>query len=146
MDEMVVESSRSGYIALMLLLPAVAVVNAYVHGSQLQAFLKRTPAFDTYQNIVDFEKVVARQMYAALVQIALLVAPGLVFLVGFLRDALSPGDIVYVLLPSIVILGVGVAFKHIEIGVKSIPVNDPGLQERHEHIVEVWNTKPFPDW
>jgi hypothetical protein len=92
MDEMVVESSRSGYIALMLLLPAVAVVNAYVHGSQLQAFLKRTPAFDTYQNIVDFEKVVARQMYAALVQIALLVAPGLVFL-AVDRDSRSRGCI-----------------------------------------------------
>jgi hypothetical protein len=146
MDEMMQEASRSGYITLMLLLPAVAVLNAVVHGSQLKAFCERTPAFATYQDIAEFEKVVARQMYAALVQIGLLVAPGVVFVVGLVRGVLAPGEILYVILPSFVILALGVGFKKIENEVRSIPVSDPILEERRDHIVRVWNTKPFPDW
>ena len=146
MDEMVLEASRTGYIALILLLPAVAVLNALIHGSQLKAFLERTPAFATYQNIVEFEGVVTRQMYAALFQIALLVAPGVVFVVGLIRGVLSVDDILYVVLPSFVILGLGLAFKKVENKVRSIPVSDPILEERRDHIVRVWNTKPFPDW
>jgi len=135
-----------GYVALILLLPAVAVINAIIHGAQLKGFLERTPAFTTYQDIVEFEKVVARQMYAALVQIALLVAPWVVFIVGIVRKIITPSDIVYVVLPSFVILGLGVAFKKLENKVRSIPVSDPILEERREHIVRVWLTKPFPDW
>jgi len=135
-----------GYIALILLLPAVAVLNALIHGSQLKAFLEQTPAFATYQDIVEFEKVVARQMYAALVQIALLVAPGVVFVVGLVRKVLSVEDILYVVLPSFVILGLGIAFKKVENKVRSIPVSDPILEERRDHIVKVWMSKPFPDW
>ena len=140
------EASRNGYISVMLLLPAIAAVNAVVHGSQLKAFLQRTPAFDTYQNIVEFEKVVARQMYAALVQIALLVAPGIVFVVGLVRGVLAIGDLIYVVLPSFGILALGLAFKTIEHQVSSIPVPAPILADRRDHIVKVWNTKPFPDW
>lgn len=146
MDEMIREASRTGYIALILLLPAVAVLNALIHGSQLKAFLERTPAFATYQDIVEFEKVVARQMYAALVQIALLVAPGIVLVVGIVRGVLSIEDILYVVLPSFVILALGLAFKQVENKVRSIPVSDPILEERRDHIVMVWNAKPFPDW
>jgi hypothetical protein len=146
MDEIILESSRTGYIALILLLPAVAVLNALIHGSQLKAFLEQTPAFATYQDIVEFEKVVARQMYAALVQIALLLAPAVVFVVGLVRGVLAPGDILYVVLPSFVIVALGVAFKKIENKVRSIPVSDAILEERRDHIVKVWMTKPFPDW
>jgi len=89
---------------------------------------------------------VSRQMYAALVQIALLVAPGVVFVVGLVRGVLSVDDILYVVLPSFVILALGAAFKKLENRVRSIPVSDPILEERREHIVRVWNTKPFPDW
>ena len=140
------EASRSGYIALILLCPAIAVLNAVLHGSQLKAFLERTRAFDTYQDIAEFEKVVARQMYAALVQIALLVTPGVVFVVGLVRGVLAVEDFLYVLLPSFVILGIGVAFKTLEKNVREIPVSDPILAERRAHIVKVWMTKPFPDW
>jgi len=146
MDELILQASRNGYIALILLLPAVAVLNAIIHGSQLKQFLERTPAFATYQDIVEFEKVVARQMYAALVQIGLLVAPGVVLVVGILRGVLSVGDILYVVLPSFVILALGVAFKQVENKVRAIPVSDPILEERRDHIVKVWMTRPFPDW
>ena len=146
MDEIVRQASRNGYIIWMLILPAVAALNAFVHGGQLKAFLQRTPAIDSSRHIVDLEKVVARQMYAALVQIALLVAPGVVFIVGLVRGVLSVGDVLFVVLPSVGILALGLAFRTVENRVKSIPVNDPVLAERRDHIIKVWNTKPFPDW
>jgi len=146
MDEMILEASRQGYIAVLLLLPAIAVLNAIIHGSQLRTFLERTQAFATYQDIVEFEKIVARQMYAALVQIALLVAPGVVFVVGLVRGVLAVDDILYVVLPSFAILALGLAFKKVENKVRSIPVSEPILEERRDHIVRVWMTKPFPDW
>jgi len=140
------QASWVGYIALILLLPVVATLNAIIHGSLLKQFLERTPAFATYQDIVEFEKIVARQMYAALVQIALLVAPGVVFVVGLVRSVLTVNDILFVVLPSFWILAIGVAFKQVENRVRSIPVSDPILEERRYHIVKVWLTKPIPDW
>ena len=140
------DGSRTWYIVLMLMLPAAAVINSLVHGSQLKAFLERTNAITTYQDIVEFEKVVARQMYAALLQIALLVAPGVVFVVGLLRGVLSVDDVLYIVLPSFAILALGVAFKRIENRAKALPVDDPVLADRHAHIIRVWNSKPFPDW
>jgi hypothetical protein len=142
----ITESSRGVYFGLMLALPAIAVVNALVHGSQLRAFLQRTPAFATYQDIVDFEKVVARQMYAALLQIGLLVSPGIVFVVGLVRGALDINDFLFVLLPALAIGALGAAFKVLENTVRAIPTDDPILEERRDHIVRVWNSKPFPDW
>ena len=130
----------------MLVLPAIAAVNALIHGSQLHAFLRRTPAFTTYQNIVEFENVVARQMYAALLQIGLLVSPGIVCVIGLIRGVLGINDVLYVMLPAVVILALGVAFKSLEHRVRSIPADDPILQERRDQIIRVWNTKPFPDW
>jgi uncharacterized membrane protein YciS (DUF1049 family) len=129
-----------------MLLPAVAVLNAVIHGSQLKAFLERISVFATYQDIVEFEKVVARQMYAALVQIALLVGPGVIFVIGLIRGVLLIEDIFFVVLPSFVIIALGAALKKVENKVRSIPVSDPLLEERRDHIVMVWNTKPFPDW
>jgi hypothetical protein len=142
----ITESSRGLYIGLMLVLPTIAAVNALVHGSQLRAFLQRTPAFTTYQDIVEFEKVVARQMYAALLQIGLLASPAIVLVFGLVRKILAADDILFVILPALAIAALGMAFKHLENKVRAIPAEDPILEERRQHIVRVWNSKPFPDW
>lgn len=142
----IIEGSRGLFVALMLALPAIAAVNALVHGSQLRAFLQRTPAFTTYQDIIEFEKVVARQMYAALLQIGLLASPAIVLVIGLVRKVLAANDILFVLLPALAIAALGMAFKHLEHKVRTIPAEDPILEERRQHIVQVWNTKPFPDW
>ena len=141
-----VAEPRTVFIAMMLLLPAAAVVNAIVLGLQLNPFLKRTPTIATYQNIVDFEKIVARQMYAALLQIVLLVAPGILFVIGLVRLVLAVDDFICVMLPALAIIALGAAFKMLENRARSIPVDDPVLEERRNYIVEVWNSKALPDW
>jgi hypothetical protein len=130
----------------MVLLPTAGVVNAVIHGRLLGQFVRETPAFRTYQDIVNFEVMVARQMYAALMQILLLVLPGLLFAVGLLRKILGPADFVYILAPSVVIFVLGKIFKNLEARAQSIPAEDPVLEERRQHIIETWIKKPFPDW
>lgn len=142
----IADDSRGLLLALMLVLPAIACINSCIHSAQLKAFLERTPAFATYQNIVDFEQVVSRQMYAALLQIGLLVSPGVIFVIGLIQGALTVEDVIYVMLPSMVVLALGLVFKQLENRVKSIPVSDPILSERRDHLVKVWNSKPLPDW
>jgi hypothetical protein len=137
---------RTVLIGAMILLPAAGVVNAIVHGRLLRQFVRDTPAFRTYQDIVDFEHMVARQMYAALMQILLLALPGLLFAVGLLRKILGPVDFIYILVPSMVIFMMGKIFKGLEVRAQSIPAEDPVLEERRQHIVETWIKKPFPDW
>jgi len=137
---------RIACIASMLLPPACAVVNAMVHGARLHTFLKRTPTIATYQNIIEFERVVKRQMYAALLQIVLLVAPGIIFVVGLVRKVIAVDDVLYIVLPSLVIMAIGMAFKTLENRARSLPVHDPILEERRDHIVKVWNSKALPDW
>jgi hypothetical protein len=137
---------RTPYIATLLLLPAVAVVNSFLHRRQLASFLRQTPAIATYQDIVAFEKTVARQMYAALLQIALLVAPWIVFGYGFVQDVLTVDDLGLVIAPSFVVLALGLNYKRLENRARSIRAEDPTLGDRRDHIVEVWMRKPFPDW
>lgn len=137
---------RTPYIVSLLLPPALAIANSFIHKRQLVSFLRHTPAIMTYQEIVAFEKTVARQMYAALLQIALLVAPWIVFGYGYLQDVLTVDDLGLVVAPSFVVLALGLNFKRLENRARSIRAEDPMLAERRDHIVEVWMRKPFPDW
>jgi len=137
---------RTVLIGTMVLLPVAALVNAYIHGKLLRQFVHSTPAFQTYQDIVEFERMVARQMYAALMQILLLAIPGLLFVVGLIRKVLVPGDLVYILLPMGTVIVMGVALKGVEKRAQTIPTDDPMLEERRNHIVETWIKKPLPDW
>jgi hypothetical protein len=137
---------RTVLLLAIVLLPAGGVVNAVIHGRLLAEFVRATPAIRTYQDIVDFERVVARQMYAALMQILLLAIPGVLFAFGLFRKILGPGDFLYILAPSGVILVLGIAFKGLEKRAQAIPCEDPVLEERRQHIITTWIKKPFPDW
>jgi len=137
---------RTVLIGVIVLLPAAGVVNALIHGRLLSQFVRDTPAFRTYQDIVNFERVVARQMYAALMQILLLSVPGLLFVFGLFRKILGPEDLLLIVVPSGIVLVLGIAFKGIEKRAQAIPAEDPILEERRQHIIATWIKKPCPDW
>ena len=130
----------------MLGLPALAVVNAFWFGSELKNFLSSTPRLESSRDLERFKTVVAHQMYAALVQIALLAAPPIVFFVGIFRDILSPSDLLYIIGPSAVILIVAAGYRGQEKRAKSIPTTDPELERQRDAIIHTWLRKPLPDW
>jgi len=137
---------RSTYLMLMLLLPLAAILNAWWFGSELQRFANQVRSFSSTNEIERFKGVVARQMYAALVQIVLLIVPPILFFVGLARGALTPGDVVFIIVPSAVVILVAALYKQTEKQVKSIPAQDDELQRQRDKIIHTWLKKPLPDW
>jgi hypothetical protein len=137
---------RSTYILLMLLLPAAGAFNAFFFGSELKRFAEEVRTIASTSDIERFKAVVARQMYAALAQIVILAAPTVVFFVGIVRKVLGPGDILFIIIPSAIILLIAQHYKKIESAARELPVTDDMLRQQRDEIVNTWLKKPFPDW
>jgi len=130
----------------MLLLPAVGALNAFFFGSELKRFAAEVRTISSTADIERFKAVVARQMYAALAQIVILATPTIVFFVGIVRKVLGPADILFIIIPSAVILLLAQHYKKIEVAVRELPVTDDMLRQQRDTIVDTWLKKPFPDW
>ena len=137
---------RSTYILLMLGLPALAILNAVWWGSELQSFTKKVTSFEATAHIEQFKTVVAHQMYAALVQIVLLATPPIVFFVGLARHVLTPTDVLFIILPSALVIVVAAIYKRVETQARSIPAADDELRRQRDAIITTWVKKPLPDW
>jgi hypothetical protein len=140
------EAMRSTYILLMLGLPALAILNAVWWGSELQSFTKKVRSFESTAHIEQFKTVVAHQMYAALVQIVLLATPPIVFFVGLARRVLTPTDVLFIILPSALVIVVAAVYKKVETQARSIPASDDELRRQRDAIISTWIKKPFPNW
>lgn len=136
---------RSTYLMLMLLLPAIAAVNALYFGAELRRFAMEVPRLESSHHLERFKQVVARQMYAALVQIVLLGLPAVVFVVGIARGALTAGDILFVVIPAAVIILIAQVNRRDEARVRELPA-EPTLTAQRDRIVRTWVRKPLPDW
>ena len=137
---------RSTFTFLMLLFPAVALINTWWFGRELKAFVEATPSIASTADIERMKSVVARQMVAALVQIPLLAASPVLYVVGLMRHALQPGDVVFIIVPSAAVLAVSLASKRVEAAARELPAPDEELRRQRDAIVRTWLKKPFPDW
>ncbi|MCP4895392.1 MAG: hypothetical protein GY906_00325 [bacterium] len=137
---------RSTFLLLLIIFPAVAAVNAVVLGARLQRFLREVKRLESTADIERYKKAVAEQMYAALVQIALLAAPVLLFLYGIVKGILTGSDVLFIIVPSVVILLLGLAYKPVESAARQIPTADEELSSQRDEITKTWTGKAFPDW
>ena len=137
---------RSTYLFLMLLFPALALLNSWWFARELKRFLAATPAVSSTADLERMKKVVGRQMYAALAQILLLAAAPVVFVVGLLRRQLHPSDVLFIILPSAVVLLLSLSVKRIEAAVRGLDAADDELRRQRDAIVRTWLKKPLPDW
>jgi hypothetical protein len=140
------ENSRSTFVTLLLVLPAIGAMLAVFFGTELQRFLRAVPALNSTADIERLKLVVARQMYAALAQIVILGLPIIIFFAGMKMGYLSPADLVFVIVPSAVILLIAQAYKKVEAAVRTMPAADEQLRRERDRIVHIWLKKPFPDW
>jgi hypothetical protein len=124
----------------------MAVVNSVVQGNNLKEFLDRTPEFASMLDIENFKRVAGQQMRAALVQAALLLVPPGCFFWGLMTDSLSPGDFVWILLPSVIVILVARSFRKLELKAWSLPADSDDLAAERDRIVRTWKTKALPDW
>ena len=137
---------RSTFTLLMLLFPALAIVNAWWFGRELNTFLDATPAIASTADIERLKAVVKRQMFAALVQIPLLAAGPAIYFLGLLRQVLRPADVVFVIVPSAAVLALSLATRRVEAATRSRHTPDDELRRQRDAIVDTWLKKPFPDW
>ena len=124
----------------------MAVVNSVVQGNNLKEFLDRTPEFASMLDIGNFKRVAGQQMRAALVQAALLLVPPGCFFWGLMAGSLSPGDFVWILLPSVIVILVARSFRKLELKAWSLPADSDDLAAERDRIVRTWKTKALPDW
>ena len=137
---------RSLFIAIVLILPAAAAVNSVVHGVLLRKYVRRTRYLRTEQDIVRLQKVVAQQMYAAVVQVGLLILPLVLYLVGVFTGNLYPTDLPLIIVPAGLILVLSYFFKKVEIETRKIPALNPRIEKRRDEIAATWKKKALPDW
>jgi len=137
---------RTLLMTVMLVSPALAVINSVVQGRRLKEFLDRTPEFASALDIENFKMVAGQQMRAALVQAALLLVPPGCFFWGLMVGSLSPGDFVWILLPSVIVILVARSFRKLELQSWSLPASDGRLATERDRIVRIWKTKALPDW
>jgi hypothetical protein len=136
---------RELYLGLMIGMPAIGIINSLIFGSQLRNYIASSPRIDAWQDLERFKRIVSAQMYAALAQIGFLIVPYPAFGIGLFTGDLRVADIVYILIPSAILVVVGVIFKQIEAQAKSLPVAEE-FREEYQHVIDVWMKKPFPKW
>jgi hypothetical protein len=122
------------------------IANAIYFGLQLKRYAERTHVLDSALAMLRFKKIVANQMYAALAQIALLIAPPALFFLGVFLDVLNASDIFWVIGPAIVVIVVAMVFRSWEQMAKSIPASDPEIEEQRNAVIRTWMRKPLPNW
>lgn len=137
---------RAFFIVIVLLLPAAAIANSLIHGMMLMKYTKQTPYLRTGRDILQFKGVVARQMYAAMIQMVLLILPLVLFLVGLLAGALTPSDIPLVIVPAGLIVVLSYFFKKAEIAARNIPTLNPEIEKQRDEIAMTWKKRALPDW
>lgn len=139
--------TRTTILAIMLACPTIGLIFSLYFGSQLKRFLTSTPEIKSAQDMEQFKQLVKGQMYAALAQIVILSIPILVFVYGFWIKELKPNtDILYMLAPSLVVLGAGMAMKSVEHKVQNVPTKTEDLTKERDRIVDIWLHQPFPNW
>ncbi len=138
---------RSILLAAMTVLPLLAILNLARSTTSLRAFQRQVPALRSTHDVERFKELAAQQMYAALLQIGLLGLPVVILLVGVAGKILLPADaLLFLLVPSLVILVVASRLRGLERAVKSTPAADDELARQRDAVVTTWMKKAVPDW
>lgn len=137
---------RETLITTILASQGLALVNAAWQGRDLKVFLAGTPRLDSTNDLERYKAVAARQMYAALVQGALLLVAPACFVWGVVTQHLSGADFVWILLPSVMVLLVARSYRGLEQAMWTLPAADGELEAARDAVVRTWRTRPIPDW
>jgi hypothetical protein len=133
-------------ISAMLGTQALALVNAAWQGRDLRRFLDATPRLDSTSDLERFKGLAARQMWAALVQGALLLVAPACFVFGVFDKHLTGADFVWILLPSLIVILTARSYRSLELRAWTLESADSELEAARDAVVRTWRTRPLPDW
>jgi hypothetical protein len=135
--------SLMGWIVVLF---SVSFLNFLAGIAGVKGFLSRNPSIDSRQNLQDFQQMVQRQMYQALLQIGLIGTASILGIYGIITGRLSFGEFLVFLLLNGVNIVIGKIGKGIEGRARSLPVKEEGLASRYEAVCETWVKKPLPNF
>lgn len=139
--------SRNVFITLMLVLPAIDLVILAVGALTLKGFKSRHPKISTQAHLADFKSMVKLHKYLALASIPILWAPSALFLLGLFMDQLEIfWDLLYSIVPSLVIIGAAKLLNGLQSSVEELPVENDTLKQERDRVVGVWHNQALPDW
>ncbi|MCC6488845.1 MAG: hypothetical protein IT364_15205 [Candidatus Hydrogenedentes bacterium] len=138
-------SIRELLLSIIVGMPVLGIVNSLWFGSSLVRYLRQQPRIASFHDMEQFKRIVAAQMYGALAQILVLVLPGIAFAAGFVLKVLGRVDLLFVLVPSAVVVLVGVYYKRIERSAQTLDVSEE-FREEYARVIYTWLHKPFPTW
>lgn len=123
----------------------LAMIAAIALGVDLVRFLSRVPMLRSEDDLNDFRRVVARQMYGALLMLAMAFAAGAVIVAGTIAGATHPIEWVFLGVVGMLFGAVGIWNKSVERKAKVIAAEGEYARQR-DAIVEVWMRRPLPTW
>ncbi|MCD4707213.1 MAG: hypothetical protein K8S62_05685 [Candidatus Sabulitectum sp.] len=138
--------SHSLIITLLIAFPSASLISGIIYISNLKRFVDTTPRIETNQDLELFKNVVRHQMYAALLQIVLLGTPIIIFTYGTISGILEFGDVLYVVIPNLIVIIVSRILRKTEKKAQSISASTPQLVSAVSSIVYSWENKALPDW
>ena len=133
-------------LALIVTCFAAALLNALWFGLELRRFAVQTRILASTADLEEFKRVVGNQMRAALAQIGLLALPAVLFAAGLVLEEFEAGDILFIIVPSALVVVLAMVFRTWEVEVRSIRALGPELAAERDAIVTTWRRKPLPDW
>lgn len=138
--------SRGLIRSLMLFFPMLAIVNAIYFMGRLRRLVSDVRTLTSEYDMRRYRHEVRLQMYAALAQIGFLSTPILLLFYGAFSRRLRPLDVLYVIIPSVIVIIVGRIMKKTEQAAKNMPASTPELELERNRVVRIWDTRPLPDW
>ena len=130
----------------LLFFPLITGFISLLAWLDLLRLLKKIKVIATTDDLEEMKPFVARQMYAALLALPTLILPALIYIAGLVLKILYAADILFLIVPSGLVILIAQIYKIFERRAQNFEVTDPALEEEYLHIVKVWNRKPFPDW
>ena len=137
---------RAQLVAILLVLPALALLNAAWGWHHLRRFASEVPEISSSHELHRLQHLAARQMYLALLQIPLLLGPCVAFIWGLKAGHLQMADVLWVIIPGVVVIATAQLMKPLERRVQTTPAADLELAEARDQVVNTWIHKPLPDW
>jgi len=123
-----------------------AALNLMLGERALRRFAREVPVLSSDREMTLFRKLAARQMYAALAQIALLGLATVLLFVGFGLDLLRLDDLRFVLIPAGALVLLSLLARKVERQVQETPTATASLAAERDTVVATWLKKPLPDW
>jgi len=135
-----------GWMGWVVVLFALGVANWLVATLDLRKFLSLHDALKDEEAFEGFKSMARKQMYLALIQLALMIGLGVVGCVGIAIRQLHFFDILVFLAFNGVNFALGKHSKGLELKAKSLPTADGSMAAAYAEICARWRKSVLPDF